>query len=86
MKMQMIKTAVALLVTGFLSIAMAGENQFNKLDADVDGYITTVEAAAHEGLQQGWQGIDTNSDGKIDAAEFSAFEMQAAENKTPEGK
>ncbi|MEN8179929.1 MAG: EF-hand domain-containing protein [Pseudomonadota bacterium] len=86
MKMQMTKTAVALLAAGFMATAIASENQFNKLDADADGYISAEEAAAHEGLQKGWQGTDANMDGKVDAAEFSAFEMKGEEKKAPEGK
>ena len=79
-------TMIALVAAGFLSTAIAGENQFNKLDADADGYISAEEAAAHEGLQQGWTATDANADGKVDAAEFSAFEMKGAEKKAPEGK
>ena len=86
MKMQMIKTAIALSVAGFLTTAIAEQNQFNKLDADADGYISAEEAAAHEALQKGWQATDANMDGKVDAAEFSAFEMKGAEEKAPEGK
>ena len=84
--MKMTNTFVALVAAGFLSTAIAGENQFNKLDADGDGYITAEEAAAHEGLQQSWTATDVNEDGKVDAAEFSAFEMQDAEQQAPEGK
>ncbi|MDJ0806315.1 MAG: EF-hand domain-containing protein [Gammaproteobacteria bacterium] len=82
----MTKTVVAVMAAGFFTAAMAGENQFNKLDADADGYISAEEAAAHEALQKGWQATDANMDGQIDAAEFSAFEMQGEEKKAPEGK
>ena len=84
--MKLTHTVVALVAAGFMSTAFAGENKFNMLDADADGYITAEEAAAHEGLQQGWTETDANADGKVDAAEFSAFEMKAAEQKAPEGK
>jgi len=86
MKKQISKTVVAVLAAGFMATAMASENQFSKLDADADGYISAEEAAAHEGLQEGWQATDANMDGKVDAAEFSAFEMSGAEEMAPEGK
>ena len=84
--MKMTKTLVAVIAAGFMSTALASENQFNKLDADADGYITAEEAAAHEGLQAGWTDTDVNADGKVDAAEFSAFEMKGAEEQEPAGK
>lgn len=85
MKKQM-TTLIAITAAGFLSTAIAAENQFNKLDADADGYISADEAAAHEALKQGWTETDTNMDGMVDAAEFSAFEMKGEESKAPEGK
>ncbi len=86
MKMQITKTVVAVMAAGFMATAIASENQFNKLDADADGYISAEEAAAHEGLQAGWQATDANMDGKVDAAEFSAFELSSEDEKAPEGK
>ena len=84
------KTFIAIAASGFLATAIAegeGEgNMFNKLDADADGMISAEEAAAHEGLQVGWKDADSNMDGTIDAAEFSAFEMKGAEEAAPEDK
>lgn len=77
----MIKTAMALLAAGFLSMAVAGEDTFMKLDANEDGYISAQEAAADEALQQSWETTDANQDGQIDAAEFSAFEAMGQSDK-----
>lgn len=84
--MKITHTVIAIAAAGFLSTAIAAENQFNKLDANADGNISAEEAAAHEGLQAGWTETDANADGQVDAAEFSAFEAKGAEMKAPEGK
>ena len=49
---------------------------FKQLDKDADGYISADEAGAHQALTMGYINADTNEDGKIDSAEFGAFEMQ----------
>ncbi|MCU7917788.1 MAG: EF-hand domain-containing protein [Candidatus Thiodiazotropha sp. (ex Dulcina madagascariensis)] len=69
------RTLVALAAAGFVTVAMAGEEAFKKLDANADGYISAEESTADERLYQGWATADTNDDGMIDAAEFSAFEV-----------
>ena len=73
-KMQITKTAMALLAAGFFTAAVAGEDAFIKLDVNADGYISAQEAAADESLHQSWENTDANQDGQVDAAEFSAFE------------
>ena len=73
-KSVMIKTAMALVTAGFLSVAVADEDTFIKLDANQDGYISAQEATADAALQQSWETTDANQDGQVDAAEFSAFE------------
>ena len=78
MKMQITKTAMALIATGFFTAAVAGEDAFMNLDTNEDGYISAQEAAADESLQQNWEITDANQDGQVDAAEFSAFETTAA--------
>ena len=81
-KMQITKTAMALMAAGFFTAAVAAEDAFMKLDANEDGYISAQEAAADEGLHQRWETTDANQDGQIDAAEFSAFEaMESATGK-----
>ena len=73
-KMQITKTAMALVAAGFFTAAVAGEDAFIKLDVNEDGYISAQEAVADETLHQRWETTDANQDGQIDAAEFSAFE------------
>jgi hypothetical protein len=70
------KTAAALALFAVIGAVFAGEDVFKHLDRDADGYISAQEAGAHQGLTMGYIGADTNEDGKIDAAEFSAFEIQ----------
>lgn len=59
--------------------AMAGDtDRFTALDTDGDGAISAEEAAGNPALQQGWEKADANQDGKLERAEFSAFEESAA--------
>ncbi len=80
-KMQITKTAMALLAAGFFTAAVASEDAFIKLDVNEDGYISAQEAAADESLHQSWENTDANQDGQIDAAEFSAFEAMGTSDK-----
>lgn len=80
-KMQITKTAMALVAAGFFTAAVAGEEAFIKLDVNEDGYISAQEAAADEPLHQSWESTDANQDGQIDAAEFSAFEAMESSTK-----
>ncbi|MET0089754.1 MAG: hypothetical protein ABW068_06985 [Candidatus Thiodiazotropha sp.] len=77
MKMKTLKqAALALAAAGFLSSAIA-EDAFSALDANGDGSISSEEATANEMLYNGWETADTNQDGTVDAAEFSAFEAKS---------
>jgi hypothetical protein len=63
------------------AVATAGENPyFNKLDADGNGVLSQEEAAADPVLMENWATADINQDGQLEQAEFSAFEMKAAES------
>ena len=44
------------------------------LDADRDGTISEAEADGNSRLKESWKTMDSNQDGRIDRAEFSAFE------------
>jgi Ca2+-binding EF-hand superfamily protein len=70
------KAAFVLAFIGMFGTAVADEDMFKQLDKDADGYISAEEAGAHQALTMGYINADTNEDGKIDAAEFSAFEIQ----------
>lgn len=54
----------------FASASYAAAPAFNDLDKDHDGYLTRAEAASVEGLD--FAKADTNRDGKLDRAEYSA--------------
>jgi Ca2+-binding EF-hand superfamily protein len=84
-KKTMTQTFVALAAAGFITAAVAGgEAEFSKLDADADGYISAEESLNDEALYKGWSDVDANSDGKVDPAEFSAFETGGSESAAPE--
>ncbi len=47
---------------------------FSELDTNQDGVISRSEAAEQPKLVDSWDQADNDSDGKLDRAEFSAFE------------
>lgn len=49
---------------------------FSEADRDGDGYISQDEAENNSMLKDRWSAVDTNSDQRIDRAEFSALEKQ----------
>lgn len=58
-------------------------NAFYSLDQDADGYLSQQEA--DEELRAQWSEVDRDADGKVDEAEFSAFETTRTESpSTPE--
>lgn len=75
------KTFLSLLTAGLLCISfglVAGESttteQFNKLDKDRNGTVSINEATGQLQILRMWTDIDTNRDGVLESAEFSAFE------------
>ncbi len=69
----------AIFTTGLLMMAGAysEEANFKALDADGDGYISMSEADQDPMLKESWNAIDSNQDGMVEKAEFSAFEEKA---------
>jgi Ca2+-binding EF-hand superfamily protein len=59
-----------------LAIAEDLPTTFEQFDADGNGYISTEEATARQNLSDNFQASDKNGDGKLNSAEFSAFEGQ----------
>lgn len=55
----------------------ATSNAFYTLDRDSDGYVSKQEA--DESLRAEWDKADRDSNGKLDEAEFSAFEATRAQ-------
>ena len=80
-KKTILQSAVAVAAAGFISLAVAGDDAFSKLDSNADGAISSEEATASEALYKGWESADANQDGQVDAAEFSAFESSSTEGQ-----
>ena len=68
------KTLIPVLALLFSGAAVAGDD-FQSLDTDQDGYISTSEASKSDQLSSNWSKADSNVDGKVDKAEFSALEI-----------
>lgn len=51
--------------------------RFEDLDEDGDGHISQQEAAGHPQLTERWSRYDTDGNGRLDEAEFSAFEVES---------
>jgi len=66
----------AIVLSSGLAVAEEYMQTFEQIDADGDGYISVEEARVREGLSDKLLVIDSNADGKLNSAEFSAFEGQ----------
>ncbi len=66
--------ALGMLLTAQVVVAEEDANTFEALDVDGNGYISADEARAREDLTAQWSTADQDSDGKLNSAEFSAFE------------
>jgi hypothetical protein len=55
-------------------VAAEGTRDFGALDANQDGSLSAEEAASDPELSSNWSVIDSDENGVIDQAEFSAFE------------
>jgi sporulation protein YlmC with PRC-barrel domain len=53
----------------------AGAMSFQSLDGNSDGYITSDEVGSNQAIIGRWSDLDKNNDGRLDRAEFSAFEQ-----------
>jgi len=53
--------------------ATAPTGGFDELDTNGDGYLSMGEA---DDIVDDYEKVDANSDGRLDRAEFSAFEME----------
>lgn len=54
----------------------SGSSEYTKLDKDKDGNISRKESVANKDLSKKWDRLDVNKDGKLDTAEFAAFEIE----------
>ena len=57
---------------------------FQQLDIDKDGYVSVIEATGHINLLRKWGEVDKDTDGRLEAAEFSAFEIEPTFVPDPE--
>ena len=57
---------------------MPGQATFQQLDQDNDGYVSIVEATGQNELLKQWSEVDTDTDGRLEMTEFSAFEEEPA--------
>jgi Ca2+-binding EF-hand superfamily protein len=64
--------------------ATAAEDGFMKLDRNADGFISAEESIMDNDLYDGWSSADANNDGRIDSAEFSAFEISRKNKEVKE--
>ena len=70
-------TFMAAIILSVLVVACAptryGDN-FQALDTNKDGYVSSEEAQTRSDLVFNWSTIDRDDDAQLDQAEFSAFE------------
>lgn len=59
-----------------------GGLSFSALDRDGNGFISRDEAKAAAGLLHYWGRVDADGDGRLDRAEFSAYEQPGAHSRT----
>lgn len=73
------KTVSVILAGAFLTatatVFAADSTNYDTLDQNHDGVISEQEADSSPALKEVWSKVDTNMDGKVDQAEFSAFEL-----------
>jgi hypothetical protein len=68
------KTILTMALLGLVGVSAAGDRSnadFDRLDADHDGWLTAAEYAAAKS-DQSFESLDHNSDGKLDTVEFAA--------------
>mgnify|MGYP005757660939 CR=1 FL=1 len=54
---------------------------FGTLDVNRDGYLSKEEADKSARISGSWDSADSNNDGRVDRAEFSAFEADEMSGK-----
>ena len=74
----LIASGAVVLSLGLSAEEMPGQATFQQLDQDSDGYVSIVEATGQTELLRQWSTVDTDTDGKLEITEFSAFEEEPA--------
>lgn len=73
-------TALCLFSASAFAAVKNDTPDFESLDADRNGFISTEEAASCEALITDFAKIDANQDGKLDQAEYAAFNAETSQN------
>jgi len=71
MRKELLFASFAVIISG----AVYAGGTFDKVDTDQDGAISKTEAASMPALADLWDTYDSNTDGKLDEAEFARFEV-----------
>jgi len=74
----LIASGAVVLSLGLSAEEMPGQASFQQLDQDSDGYVSIVEATGQNELLRQWSAVDTDTDGRLEMTEFSAFEEEPA--------
>ena len=72
----LIASGAVVLSLGLSAEEMPGQASFQQLDQDNDGYVSIIEATGQNELLRQWSAVDTDTDGKLEMTEFSAFEEE----------
>ncbi len=72
-----------LCLAAFASLVLAEKSPagFQTMDKDADGYLNKQEIQQRADLREQFDRIDSNADGMLDIAEFSAFESRSPDTK-----
>jgi hypothetical protein len=79
---QYVCTTLFCMVAAVSSGLAAAGTTFEQLDANGDGQVSATEAGQDSQLTAVWGSVDSDQNGVINRAEFSAFEIQQG-NATP---
>ena len=72
---------LALLGTGVMAVDI--DQNFDDLDKNSNGYIGVEETNENMTLSRFWYEFDADNDGRLDMAEFSAFEETSIDELEP---
>ncbi|RRS08422.1 EF-hand domain-containing protein [Pseudoalteromonas sp. J010] len=71
--MKTLAITLSTLVLSFASIAAHASADFDKYDADGDGYISLGESKANPNLMAQFKDLDADQDGQLSQSEFNDF-------------
>ncbi len=74
----LIASGAVVLSLGLSAEEMSSQATFQQLDQNKDGYVSIIEATGQNELLKQWSTVDTDTDGRLEITEFSAFEEEPA--------